>query len=661
MSRLLSALVGCLALTLVVVLPCAAEVTVAQDAAGAVTVSTDSYTVTVGADGYLTSIRAGETEFLAPFAPFGSPAGLIDYCAAGCFGLVLDTLTRVPLGKPELQADNVVIAKDVDHEVSYAFREQDFDIAAKIGATNTRFFGQPPTGTQMLLFASPSVTRSFDGVTDQEVDVTQPNVTGMAQEGIRWATPTGALLKVTERVDGYASFLWWGYRAPADGLKAVSFSLERDQKYTFTPLPQPQGADALHFGVEGPNLGLLMPGGEPLAFKITAENLTPGETSASVDFEIRDYLTRAVVASKHTELKLAAAGTAPVPADVVLDQPGPYRAAIAVRQGDQLSRDLEWVFTYDFPAYQPPLTRQPDFKEFWKQTLDDLAAVPLDVKMTLNAEKSTDLAEVYEVSLASLDGRRVWGYYSRPRNKEGKFPLVYFCPPTGVYPMNLWAGDGRGEYCTFNIAIHGFDLHLSDMKPDDPWRGYLTLGISNPQTSAWRWIYASLVRCMDFLESRPEVDQDRIEVSGSSQGGGLAMVLAGLDPRVDLCMPRHSGLPRLDWTVKYDTGYWPFGMSAKPEGQTEEEFLQTLSYFDAANFTPDIQCPVAPLIGMLDWVTASGNQICALAHLQPGQVELLCDPWGGHGSIGDRQVSTRFSEIENQFLAGQPVVLKPSK
>jgi len=230
-----------------------------------------------------------------------------------------------------------------------------------------------------------------------------------------------------------------------------------------------------------------------------------------------------------------------------------------------------------------------------------------------------------------------------------------------VYKLPLWSGDGRGQYCALSIAIHGFDLHLRDMPAGPhPWKSYHTLGIESHETFSWRWIYASLVRAMDFLASRPEVDAQRIAVSGSSQGGGLAIVLAGLDPRVAFCCPQFSGLARLDWTVKYETGYWPFKMNAKPAGQTEEQFLKTLSYFDAANFAPDIRCPVVPKIGMLDWVTASGNQIDAFAHLPPGKVELLCDPWYGHGSQSWR-VRSAFEQSKARFFRGESPIVNPSK
>jgi cephalosporin-C deacetylase-like acetyl esterase len=137
------------------------------------------------------------------------------------------------------------------------------------------------------------------------------------------------------------------------------------------------------------------------------------------------------------------------------------------------------------------------------------------------------------------------------------------------------------------------------------------------------------------------------------------MVAAGLDQRVRFCMPFHSGLPRLDWTVVYEPGYWPFGRGAKPADQTEAEFLRTLSYFDAANFTSDIRCPVVAEIGLMDTVTASGNQICALAHVPNGQLQLICSPWAMHGA-GSRAAGLA-QESYNRFLQGQPPITTPTK
>ena len=148
-------------------------------------------------------------------------------------------------------------------------------------------------------------------------------------------------------------------------------------------------------------------------------------------------------------------------------------------------------------------------------------------------------------------------------------------------------------------------------------------------------------------------------VAGGSQGGGLSMVLAGLDRRVSFAAPAHSGLARLDWTVLHAPGFWPFGMSARPVGQSSDQFLATLSYFDAANFTPDVACPVVAEVSLLDTVTASGNQICALAHLKPGRLELICDPWTSHAS--EPRGAALRGEAVNRWLRGEPPVAHPAK
>ena len=137
------------------------------------------------------------------------------------------------------------------------------------------------------------------------------------------------------------------------------------------------------------------------------------------------------------------------------------------------------------------------------------------------------------------------------------------------------------------------------------------------------------------------------------------MVLAGLDRRVSFAAPAHSGLPRLDWTVLYAPGFWPFGMNAKPVGQSTDQFMATLSYFDAANFTPDIACPVVAEVSLLDTVTAAGNQICALAHVKPGRLQLICDPWTGHAS--EPRGATLRAEAITRWLRGAPPVLHPAK
>lgn len=315
------------------------------------------------------------------------------------------------------------------------------------------------------------------------------------------------------------------------------------------------------------------------------------------------------------------------------------------------------MFTYDFQHYRPRSTRQPDFKQFWKVALAESAATPLDIRMTSVPEKSTNAVEAFKISYATLGDRRIYGWYARPR-APGKYPAHIRFPSSGIYPLPN--PESYPDRCSLWIQIHGFDVDLSNMPTgEDPGKNYWTAGIESPKTSFWRRIYISLVRAVDFMLTQPEVDPKRVAVVGGSQGGGLSMVAASLDHRVGFCMPYHSGLPRLDWTVTHEPGYWPFGMTAKPKDQSEKQFLKTLSYFDPANFTQDIRCPVVAEMGLMDTVTAAGNQICALSHVPRGQLYLICSPWAMHGA-GSRN-SSLGGECYDRFRRAEKPLFKPSK
>ncbi|MGB0580016.1 MAG: acetylxylan esterase [Limisphaerales bacterium] len=627
-----------------------AEVQIVTTTGGGMKVATSQYTAEFGSDGGLRSLRVAELEFLkSPEWHDGAGMFAVDYVPPGNIGIVSERMQVADTSKLEVR-DNAITVSGDRITLEYRFRETGFDV-----------LGQSKIDRDyLLLFPSTNVRRSLDSLTDRPILMAGGKVVGMQQEGMRWPTRQGPMLRFDEREDGYASFYWWSDKYGGTK-RAVSAQIRSRKRPLFSveALPEPLLPEAIQFSITAENADFLLPGDKPVSFKIQAENLTPDGLEASVDFEVRDFLSQKPVAQSRHQITLRAGEQKTFQTAAKLSRPGPYRGALVLRNGERILRELKWVFTYDFANYQPEATRPEDFQAFWKKTLTELGRVPLKPEMKLSEKWSTDTIEVFEVRLMSLDNKHFWGWYSRPK-KEGRFPGHFICPPTGLFQPG---GPSRSAHaCTFSIAIHGFDLHLSDV-PDGPhpWKGYRTLGIESRETASWRWIYASLVRGMDFLSQQPEVNEDRIAVSGSSQGGGLALVLAGLDHRMHAVFPQYPRLPRLDWTVKHNTGYWPFKMSSKPAGQTEQQFLHTLSYFDAANFTQDIQCPTVILVGLLDWVTASGNLINAAAHLKPGQVQLICDPWGGHGSAS-MTYRNRFQDSLNNFLRkNAPPVVKPSK
>ena len=636
-------------------------VRIEPSAQGGFLCKTEAYQAELGRSGELLSLRAGNTDFLSPAGGECPAAGFVHGGQVVALKTVKQTApdTLVAEGDPKDPAKAVASSPcPFTARVTYHFKPDSIELTLEQSLEQYGGFAWVPSGT---------VTASRDALTDCPIAPGGPALYG--QTDPRWTTKEGPVLRFDFGVwqKGFANANWGTVSVGGKAVPCMKGTVlaARSNKAVIYPLAKPLAQDALTFDISAADPDFLLPGGRPVHFDIKVTNAGPTPAEAQVRFEVRDYLTQQPVASRPTEIKLDSKAEMLLPTDVAIEKPGPYRAAIVIEEGGKVARSFWWVFTYDFQHYDPPTTRPSDFEQFWRDALAESAAAPLDSKMTPVPERGNANCDAFKISYATLGGRRIYGWYSRPK-APGKYPAHIRFPSSGIYPL---AGPELiPDRCSLWIAIHGFDVDLSNMPAGDAGpragaaaqgKNYWTAGIETPKTSMWRTIYISLVRAVDFMLAQPEVDPKRIAVVGGSQGGGLSMVAAGLDHRIGFCQPGFSGLPRLDWTVKCQLGYWPFGMDKKPVGQTEEQFLKTLSYFDAANFTQDIQCPVAAHVGLMDTVTASGNQICALAHVPRGLLYMACSPWAMHGAGSRAGIET--GACYDRFLKGEKPILAPTK
>lgn len=339
--------------------------------------------------------------------------------------------------------------------------------------------------------------------------------------------------------------------------------------------------------------------------------------------ETRSYLTKQVAQVRAMPLDLPAAGARDMTWTIRDLPPMLYVAELHAVAGGRtgLVSTVRFVCNAaNLRAPEPPS----DFDEFWTRTLAEQAAVPpdLQIKKVRDAEKH----EVLKFSFAGLLGQRCFGWLTVPRDKSRKWPAVLVLPPAGMRSQHVpLFPDTVG----MAININGVDI---DLPPDQydvhTWPApYLVTGILSRDHYFLRFSYAALVRAAEILAARPEVDAKHISVQGSSQGGGLTIVAAGLSTVFEQATARKPGLCRLDWNHHYlQPPFFPIATNPA----IRDTIDKTLRYFEPSHFARRIQCPIKIEVGLADDVTPSVGVFCAFNAIPSKQKTLTINPVGAH-------------------------------
>ena len=302
-------------------------------------------------------------------------------------------------------------------------------------------------------------------------------------------------------------------------------------------------------------------------------------------------------------------------------------------------------------GYRSRARKPADFEAFWADVLAQAAAVPLAVELVADPLRSTEDVEVFEVFYASLDHLRIAAWYCRPARRTERSPAVIFLPGYQMDPPipKEWA---RRGYCALSVAPRGKLRSLGRFNPGYP--NLLTHNIVDRHTYAYRGFYVDCWRGVDVLRSFPEVDPQRIGVTGSSQGGGLTITTAAMRPEIRVaaagCPYLCGYLDAIELTHTYPYEEINDYLRAHPERRGAVE--ETVEYFDGINFADRITCPIIVNIGRQDNVCppATGETLFAKIASKDKQLH----PYDGHGHDAGRAKHTAvIDRFFAQYLLGR--------
>lgn len=297
---------------------------------------------------------------------------------------------------------------------------------------------------------------------------------------------------------------------------------------------------------------------------------------------------------------------------------------------------------FEVDKIQPTCVEPDDFVSWWEEQKALVRAIPADVQMeqvdaNCNAQQTT-----YRISIANINGSRVYGWLSVP-TAEGKHPAILTVPAAGYRPYAATPWYAVQGFISMVLYAHNYPIDLPVEKYDELSKtelaDYPHQGKESRDTYYFRRVFLGCTRFMDYLMARPEWDGTNLIVTGSSQGGGLSLVCAGLEPKVSAISANVPALCDHTGSLVNRACGWPSLIPNK-----DPNIARVSAYYDAVNFARHAKCVSLVSTGFADTTCPPTSVYSAFAAL-PQPKRMFPTPWMGHA------MDPAFGKLQQEFIA----------
>ena len=280
--------------------------------------------------------------------------------------------------------------------------------------------------------------------------------------------------------------------------------------------------------------------------------------------------------------------------------------------------------------YRPTVTEPDDFDSFWAATLAGSRAVWAPPVVT-PYDAGLSGVEVYDVTFSGFAGDPITAWLLLPLEGDRLPAVVEFNGYGGgrglPHEHLAWVNAGYA-YLFMDTRGQGSNWGSGGDTPDPhgtgpAYVGSMTRGIESPETYYYRRVFTDGVLAVDTVRSLDRVDATRVSVTGTSQGGGIAIAVAALSDGLVGAMPNVPFLQNFERAIGFTNanpyaeivGYLSVHRDAK------DLVYRTLSYFDGVSFAKRATAPALYSVALMD-------EICP-----PATVFASHNHWGGEASI----------------------------
>lgn len=292
----------------------------------------------------------------------------------------------------------------------------------------------------------------------------------------------------------------------------------------------------------------------------------------------------------------------------------------------------------ELERHRPERDEPEDFDSFWRSTLAVAGSRPVDLRRRPVEAGYTQLV-TEDVDFRGFGGHRIRGWFVAPRHAQGPLPVVvsYLGYGGGRGLVGSWSQLPSAGIAQLVMDTRGQGSGYRPGDTPDPGvsgphsGGVMTLGIEDPATYYYRRVFTDAVRAVEAVRSHPLVDGTRVAIQGGSQGGGIALAVAGLVEDLlgvvadvpFLCAYRRA-------TTLVDTRpYAEISTYLRVHRHAVERTFRTLSYFDGVTMASRANAPALFSVGLMDDVCPPSTVYAAYNHYA-GPKRIVVYPYNGH-------------------------------
>ncbi len=267
-----------------------------------------------------------------------------------------------------------------------------------------------------------------------------------------------------------------------------------------------------------------------------------------------------------------------------------------------------------------------DFDAFWDSSLAEMHALNPDVYVAESSFKAPG-AVCCDLYFTGMYGSRIYAKYLRPKNYNGKLPAIIqfhgYRGNSGEWWDKLaWVNAG---FAVFSMDCRGQGGKSQDLTPvhGTTMYGQIIKGLSDsPQKLLFRQIFLDAAQLARIARSFDEIDENRLAAVGISQGGGITVACAALEPSIKLAVPMYPFLSDYKRVWEMDLckdAYDDLRMYFRyfdPCHEREDDIFYRLGYIDIQNLAKRVKAKVLWGTGLSDPICPPSTQFAAYNKLK---------------------------------------------